>query len=78
MSKTRHVGAGVPLSRLPRFDQPTTALTPGVLNVLRVALDRADMSHRATGFKPYEIEAAKAWVISATRKAGASDQGATE
>lgn len=40
-------------------------LTPNILNVIRVSLDRADMNHRATGFKPFEIEAAKAWVKSA-------------
>jgi hypothetical protein len=43
---------------------PAPAPTKNVLNVIRVALDRADMSHRATGFKPFEIEAAKAWVAS--------------
>jgi len=37
-------------------------LTPGILNVIRVALDRADMNYRVTGFKPFEIEAAKVWV----------------
>lgn len=36
--------------------------SPVILNVLRVALDRADWDYRATGFKDFEIEAAKAWV----------------
>lgn len=39
-----------------------------VLNVLRVALDRADMAYRATGFKPHDIEAAKHWVREAIAK----------
>ena len=62
MSRTKHVGAGVPLSRLPRFDDQAEAPKPTVLNVIRVALERADMNHRATGFTSFEIEAAKTWV----------------
>lgn len=64
--KTRHVGAGVPLSRLPRFDQPVGMPSANVLNVMRVALDRADMNHRATGFHDFEIAAAKDWVRAAS------------
>lgn len=40
-------------------------LTPSILNVIRVALDRADMNYRATGFKPFELDAAKAWITTA-------------
>jgi hypothetical protein len=46
----------------------TTPPTPTTLNVLRVALDRADLDYRATGFKDFEIEAAKAWVAAETDK----------
>lgn len=62
--RTQHVGAGVPLDRLPHFDKPGEAPTPTVLNVLRVALDVADM--RGTGFKDFEVAAARAWVNSIT------------
>lgn len=61
--RTQHVGAGVPLSRLPVFDPPAVP-TLLILNVIRVALDRADMNHRTTGIKDFELEAAKAWVRS--------------
>lgn len=48
-------------------------LSAGVLNVLRVALNRANMDYRATGFKPFEIDAAKTWVASAAPAAPAVD-----
>jgi|GEM_PF-2821860 len=45
--------------------------TPSVLNVLRVALNRANMDYRATGFKTFEIDAAKTWIASAAPAAPA-------
>lgn len=70
MSRTRHVGAGVPRDRLPDFGSSPAIQVPtkNVLNVIRVALNVADM--RLTGFQECEIEAAKVWVRAAIAKAG--------
>lgn len=46
----------------PEGNQMSTELTPTILNVLRVALDRADLRPRTTGFFESEIQAAKNWV----------------
>ena len=51
VDRTAHLSAGTP--------------TSVVLNVLRVALDRADMRHRATGFMGHEIATAVEWVRAA-------------
>ncbi|MCO5338287.1 hypothetical protein [Delftia tsuruhatensis] len=62
VDRMAHLSAGVP--------------TSGVLNVLRVALNRANMDYRATGFKQFEIDAAKTWVASAAPAAPAVDASA--
>lgn len=64
VDRMAHLSAGVP--------------TSGVLNVLRVALNRANMDYRATGFKQFEIDAAKTWVASAAPAAPAVDAETTK
>lgn len=51
------------------------APSAATLNVLRVALERADMPHRATGFIDHEIATAVEWVRAA-RAAQAKEGGA--
>ncbi|MCZ8254537.1 MAG: hypothetical protein O9327_02495 [Polaromonas sp.] len=53
-------------------DAAKSTATPTVLNVLRVALDRANWDYYATGFKDFEVEAAKAWVAAEMAKVAAT------